>query len=301
MSITTPDAEWESLPSDDTGYSELFHKPTARLVLRMFEERIDDTARSKYVNARDIIDNLSEPFRRDQISKRKMGNLQVDYVEGHEYIARLNAVAPEWSLRMTKSEMVTLNVKRWDEATRKSEPTQLPCLMVYAELEIPGVGTRAGIGVQMIEDNAGEDVMKGALTDAFKNCCKYFNLGLHLYSGDAPAPVPAEPRLAEKRQQSEAPPPVSEDHVDYSEDPQWKKANESLHVVATDVVGKDDAHNVIHILATIAGYPSTKNVPVSRLLTMREFLRKPQWCDYYTSTIEPALADLHLAQTQEQK
>ena len=146
-----------------------------------------------------VIAALTVPFRRDQISQRKIGGRMLDYVEGHEYITRLNEASPAWSFRMTKSDMQPLHVTRYDKQ-RQPYQTDLPCLVVHGELTIPGVGTRAGIGVQMIEDNAGEDVMKGALTDCLKNCAKYFGLGLHMYSGDAPAPAePSGPSQAPAR------------------------------------------------------------------------------------------------------
>src|SRR5690554_1694146 len=98
---------------------------------------------------------------------------------------------------MTKSEIQPITTNR------KGASVQLPCLVVFGELDIPGVGIRSGIGVQMIEDNAGEDVMKGAMTDCLKNCAKYFGLGLHMYGAESPPLAP----------------------VDYSDGEDWKKAN----------------------------------------------------------------------------
>ncbi len=164
-----------------------------------------DTERTD--TAAGIITALTVPFRADQISQRKIGGRQLDYVEGHAYISRLNAVCPAWSFRMTKAETIPLHVTRYDKQ-RAPYQTDLPCMTVYGELTIPSVGTRAGIGVQMIEDNAGEDVMKGALTDCLKNCAKYFGLGLHMYSGDAPAPAQSPtpaPARTERSQQASAP------------------------------------------------------------------------------------------------
>jgi hypothetical protein len=146
-----------------------------------------------------IIAALTVPFRRDQISQRKIGGRMLDYVEGHEYITRLNEASPAWSFRMTKAETTPLHVTRYDKQRNPYE-TDLPCLTVYGEITIPGVGSRAGIGVQMIENNAGEDVMKGALTDCLKNCAKYFGLGLHMYSGDAPQAAQSAPQQHQEPQ-----------------------------------------------------------------------------------------------------
>lgn len=152
-----------------------------------------DTSESA-TRAAEIIAALTVPFRRDQISQRKIGGRMLDYVEGHAYITRLNEAAPAWSFRMTKSETTALTT------SRKGQSVQLPCLTIYGEITIPGVGTRAGIGVQMIEDNAGEDVMKGGLTDCLKNCAKYFGLGLHMYSGDAPQAAQSAPQQHQEPQ-----------------------------------------------------------------------------------------------------
>lgn len=168
-----------------------FIAPTAEEMDTFLKEQfnVTDTPQHDPTDARRIIDALTVPFRRDQISQRKIGGRMLDYVEGHEYITRLNEASPAWSFRMTRSDMQPLHVTRYDKQTRQPYETDLPCLIVHGELTIPGVGTRAGIGVQMVEDNAGEDVMKGALTDCLKNCAKYFGLGLHMYSGDMPAPA----------------------------------------------------------------------------------------------------------------
>jgi len=86
--------------------------------------------------------------------------------------------------------------------------------------------------------------------------------------------------------------------ADFSGDDQWQRASRSLHARAGDVVGRDDAHDVLHIMAELAGFSSLKAVPTTRLLTMREFIGGPKWTTYYTTEIEPALADLRLATTE---
>lgn len=86
--------------------------------------------------------------------------------------------------------------------------------------------------------------------------------------------------------------------ADFSGDDQWQRASRSLHARAGDVVGRDDAHDVLHIMAELAGFSSLKAVPTTRLLTMREFIGGPKWSAYYTTEIEPALADLRLATTE---
>jgi hypothetical protein len=82
---------------------------------------------------------------------------------------------------------------------------------------------------------------------------------------------------------------------DFSGDDQWQKANASLHVTAGDRVGSQDAHDVVHLMATIAGFPSVKAVPVKRLVQMRDFIKGPKWPEYYAAEIESRLADIKLA------
>lgn len=261
---------------------ESIHKPTAAIVLRLVEEKLK--ARSP-VDAKEIITKLSQPFDKRLIKQRKIGGRQVDYVGGEAYIARLNQAAPQWSFRVTKDELRMLTVMRWDDAARKKVPTEVPCQVVHGELEIPGVGTRAGIGVQLLEDGAGEDVVKGALTDAFKNCCKYFMLGLHMYS-DTPLPYEDAPETRQDAPQAtEAPAEV----VDYSEDKQWQAASRTLHATAKNVIGGDDPHEVLHLMATKAGFPSITNMPVKRLLKLNEYIQSDQFDDYYTKHLRPEL------------
>lgn len=233
------------------------------------------------MDAKEILTKLSQPFEKKLIKQRKIGGRQVDYVGGEAYIARLNQATPEWSFRVTKDELRMLTVMRWDDATRKKVPTEVPCQVVHGELEIPGVGVRSGIGVQLLEDGAGEDVVKGALTDAFKNCCKYFMLGLHMYS-DTPLPYEDAPQTRQDAPQRTQPAEeASGEVVDFSEDKQWQAASRTLHATAKNVIGGDDPHQVLHLMATKAGFPSLKNMPVKRLLKLNEYIQSDQFDDYY--------------------
>ena len=74
------------------------------------------------MDAKEIVTKLSQPFEAREISKRKIGGgRQVDYVEGHSYITRLNTVAPSWSFRITKSEMERLHVTRYDKQRQTTD------------------------------------------------------------------------------------------------------------------------------------------------------------------------------------
>lgn len=110
------------------------------------------------------------------------------------------------------------------------------------------------------------------------------------------------PSQQEMRKAASEPSPLGEQDVvlradhDFSGDEQWQLASRSLHARAADVVGRDDAHDVLHIMAELAGFASLKAVPVKRLVQMREFIGGPKWATYYASEIEPALADIRLSQ-----
>jgi hypothetical protein len=66
----------------------------------------------------------------------------------------------------------------------------------YGTVTIPGLGSRDGIGVQKVSANGGEDLIKGASSDAFKKALTMFGVALELYGPDfedadyvgAPAP-----------------------------------------------------------------------------------------------------------------
>ena len=246
----------------------------------------------------DIIAGLSKPFSRSQIKSRKVGGgRSVDYVSGQSVLNRLNTVAAEWSMQITDRWKEPLLINRFNKETRKSELTEVECMYILAEMTIPGVGTRPGMGAQVIEPGAGEDPMKGALTDAIKNCAKQFGVALDLYgddtyehadSGDAPAPPVSRedaPQATERPQEVLAQP----ERKDYSEEDAWKKASRTLHATAKNVIGGDDPHQALHLMAEIAGFPSLKNMPVPRLLKLNEFIQSDGFDTYYAKSIRPRL------------
>lgn len=127
---------------------------------------------------------LERRFDGTMIQRRKIGGgRDVPYVSGSAVISRLNAATGDrgWSLHVVERWKETLDVNRWNEQTRQMELVERDCLCILAELTVPGLGTRTGIGVQVLEPGGGEDPIKGALTDATKNCAKSFGVALELY------------------------------------------------------------------------------------------------------------------------
>ena len=155
------------------------------------------TTTPSFPSAPEILERLRVPFP-DALKEQKQGK---DYVPGWAYWARMIDDVGAYDFRILSSELTTFKLLRKIDGSTQRELVDIPAYVVTAELTIPGLGTRAGRGVQLLEDNAGEDVSKGAETDAFKRCCVLFGLGLDLYTkGKATrrAPHPGDTPRARK-------------------------------------------------------------------------------------------------------
>jgi hypothetical protein len=130
---------------------------------------------------KDMLDALSEPFPRHAIKQREGGaGRRFDYVETQTVIRRLNAVAGEWSFAIKSLEL------RGD------------LYVCVGSLTIPGLGTREGIGVQKVSDRGGEDLVKGAASDALKKSATLFGVALDLYGPDLESGEVAQPPQSER-------------------------------------------------------------------------------------------------------
>lgn len=140
----------------------------------------------------EIHNALSVPFPPHAIKKRQGGGgKMLDYVETHTVIRRLN-------------EATNFN---WDFHIKSSE-WRNDLLMVLGELTIPGMGTRSGYGVQKVNERGGEDLVKGAASDALKKCATLFGVALDLYGPDLEAGEVDTP--APRQQQRPQPTPISQ-------------------------------------------------------------------------------------------
>lgn len=115
---------------------------------------------------------LTAPFPRTAIKSRTVGGgRSLSYVEGHTVIHRLNAATGNcWDMQVVAIESMAIGNQT--------------VLRAHVRLSIPGLGTREHVGVQSIADRAGEDLVKGAVTDALKKCATLFGVGLELYGPD---------------------------------------------------------------------------------------------------------------------
>lgn len=130
---------------------------------------------------------LLKPFPTSAI-KPHPNNPKLSYVEGHTYIHKIiDATDNTWDWKIIRQDFHPYG------ATGKGNARLL--ITVIGELTIPGLGTRAGMGVQVVTaDTGGEDMWKGAITDAIKGAAKLFGVGLELYGPDYGAGEIESPR-----------------------------------------------------------------------------------------------------------
>lgn len=150
---------------------------------------------------------LTKDFPQEALKSRwadKNQTRKLTYVEGHVYIRRVNeATGNNWSMEVR------------DITSRDFGGGQL--VMARVAVTIPEHGTREGIGVQAVHERGGEDLIKGALTDAVKNALKYFGVGLELYGPDYEADAPvSQPSRPQPRDSAPAPArePVTQERED---------------------------------------------------------------------------------------
>jgi hypothetical protein len=125
-----------------------------------------------------ITERLMEAFPPEAIKEREGGGRRrLSYVEGHTVIHRLiKATGNRFDVRVLaleyKGDLLTATV----------------------ELSIPELGTRQHIGVQKVSERGGEDLVKGAVTDAIKKAATLFGVGLELYGPDYESGEQTTPR-----------------------------------------------------------------------------------------------------------
>lgn len=135
---------------------------------------------------RGVVAKLKEPFDSSLIKQRTgFNNTKLDYVAGHTVIYRTMAATNDnFDLRITVPPIIQEMTESYrNKSTGKTETRQVFLVIVGVEVTIPGLGSRSGLGVQKM-NSVSEDLVKGALTDAFKNAMKFFGVALHLYGSD---------------------------------------------------------------------------------------------------------------------
>lgn len=124
----------------------------------------------------DVLNLLKRPFRPEVIKQRKIGGKMVKYVPVDAVIDRLNRACETWNYRVIGSTWERLKLSRWNDDLKRSEIREVNVFVVIGELEIPGIGARQAQGVQALDDGSGEDLLKGASSDALKKAASLFGV-----------------------------------------------------------------------------------------------------------------------------
>lgn len=129
--------------------------------------------------AEEILELLGRRFRPEVVQQRKIGGGRtVPYLPVAAVIERLNKACNTWHFRIVSRDRELMQLNRWNEQTRRSEPRDVPVSIVVGELEIPELGKRQAIGVQALDDGSGEDLLKGAASDSLKKCASLFGVSV---------------------------------------------------------------------------------------------------------------------------
>jgi hypothetical protein len=140
---------------------------------------------------RRILDALAVAFPAQAIKQREGGRgRRFDYVETQTVIRRLNTDAVGWDFQIK-------SLERHPMPPKQDGKTQDLYVCVGA-LTIPGLGTREGIGVQVVTEGGGEDLLKGVSSDALKKAATLFGVALDLYGPDYEAGEIAQPPQSER-------------------------------------------------------------------------------------------------------
>jgi hypothetical protein len=122
---------------------------------------------------------LNAPTPASAVKTRKGGfNKELRYLSGDYVIRKLiEATGGNYSTELMSKDFITIKGKK------KGEDVDLPAMLVVVRLSIPGLGSKEGFGIQIL-DGGGEDLYKGAFTDALKKAATQFGVGLDLYDED---------------------------------------------------------------------------------------------------------------------
>ena len=147
------------------------------------------------MNGNSVREVLEQPFPGELIKSRPGSfGQQLSYVEGHEYVKRLNdAFDGQWSFEIVSHEVNDSEV------------------IVIGRLTAGGITKSAfgGCAVKRAKDT-GEvislaDDLKAAATDALKKCSSLLGVGLHLYGSDTAQDTPNDNRPKQQRQRRTKP------------------------------------------------------------------------------------------------
>ncbi len=133
----------------------------------------------------EILSRLKARFPDEVVEQKPGGNKQLDYIPGWAVEERLDhATGGVWSFELLWNSSDTIKIRR-NNAADRDEYGNVTRKVEYAfgRLTIPGLGSRCGRGVQVLDDGSGEDIIKGAETDALKVAAAKFGVARYLYQG----------------------------------------------------------------------------------------------------------------------
>lgn len=155
--------------------------------------------RAQRMTTEDRIQALMEPFAQEEIETRQGARgKMLPYIAGENVIRRLIRACPEGFDFTIKS------YTRHDYPARLVKDTgeyvDRELWVATVTVTIPGLGSRDGVGVQVVDQGTSEDMIKGAATDALKKAATVFGVGLELYD---------DPKPQQRPEQSNQPGPVA--------------------------------------------------------------------------------------------
>lgn len=116
----------------------------------------------------DVASLLKRPFAPNVVRQRQIAGRNVDYISVDDIIERLNRSTLEWHWQITDVRILTMPVKR------REGMVDTPVAQVIGTLEIPGLGSRQGIGTAVCEGT--EDATKAAASDALKRAAYLYGV-----------------------------------------------------------------------------------------------------------------------------
>jgi hypothetical protein len=142
------------------------------------------------------LDKLTAEFAKSDVKQFEgRGKKMFSYLAGETVIKRLNeATGNHWDMTVEAIWSDTMT----DGAT---------LMFARVRLTLPGCGSREHIGVQVIRERDGEDMYKGAITDALKKAATLFGVGLELYE-DEPKAASQQPGASRPAQRQGQPTPI---------------------------------------------------------------------------------------------
>lgn len=190
--------------------------------------------------AKVISDDLRAPFPASAIeTKDNKRYISHDYIRDRVIEATCNRF--DWDVTGVEYRADGL-ANRTDKQTK--ERFAATVMIVTGTLTIPGLGRRHGLGVQVLENNMGEDGYKMAESDAFKRAAMAFGVGLkQLYMGEDLAYRPAADQRTGEIVETHADPEQFPDDPALSINERYKRA-----------IKRKDAVVIAELVKTVENY-----------------------------------------------